>query len=35
MGTDVNAPSRGNRFFGAAGMLMALCCLAGPASKAC
>jgi hypothetical protein len=31
MAADVKAPERGERFFGVAGLLMALCCLAGPA----
>jgi hypothetical protein len=31
MAADVNARPRGGKFFGVAGGLMALCCLAGPA----
>ena len=31
MGAEVNAPRRGEKFFGVAGVLMALCCVAGPA----
>ena len=28
---EANAPGRSGKFFGLAGVLMALCCLAGPA----
>lgn len=28
---EANAPARSGKFFGVAGVLMALCCLAGPA----
>ena len=31
MAADANAPSRSGKFFGIAGVLMALCCVAGPA----
>lgn len=31
MATDANASGRGNKLFGIDGVLMALCCLAGPA----
>jgi hypothetical protein len=31
MAADVNASPRGGKFFGVAGLLMALCCVAGPA----
>jgi hypothetical protein len=31
MGAGANASDRRNKLFGAAGLVMALCCLAGPA----
>lgn len=31
MAAEVNARRRGEKFFGVAGVLMALCCVAGPA----
>lgn len=31
MAAEANAPRRGEKFFGVAGLLMAVCCLAGPA----
>jgi hypothetical protein len=31
MAAEVNDPPRGEKLFGVAGLLMALCCLAGPA----